>query len=107
MVKPAFRWAALRLTRPGGLARSTHAPFWRMFMRIRRRLTALFLLFLTVAGAQQAAAQAAAVKQAPFARLAVNNGELEYRVQGAGEPVLLIHGSIFSSVVFDRLLPEA
>jgi pimeloyl-ACP methyl ester carboxylesterase len=76
-------------------------------MRIRRAIPTVYVLLLSLTFAGQALAQITAVKESPFQKVAVRDGALEYRVVGAGEPVLLVHGAIFSSVGFDPLLPEA
>lgn len=68
-------------------------------MRPPRALSALAIVLLTACVSQTATAQEA------FQRAAVSGGEIEYRVVGQGEPVLLIHGSVMADA-FEAMLPE-
>ncbi len=72
-------------------------------MRSHRLIPALLIPLLAVGCSPQP--EPGAAKASTLARVPVNGGELEYRVTGQGEPVLLIHGSIFADV-FDQLVPQ-
>ncbi|HEY0672556.1 MAG TPA: alpha/beta hydrolase [Longimicrobiales bacterium] len=68
-----------------------------MCLRCCRLLPLLFVLLLAGSCAQTVATSPPQ-KASAFDRVEVRGGELEYRTTGRGEPVLLIHGSIFADV---------
>jgi pimeloyl-ACP methyl ester carboxylesterase len=79
-----------------------------MSTRSRSGLVLLLLLlqFLVAACVQPPATMNRSSKASPVPdRLVVRGGELDYRVTGSGEPVLLIHGSAFADG-FDALRGE-
>ena len=79
-----------------------------MSTRSRSGLVLLLLLlqFLVAACVQPPATITRSSKASPVPdRLVVRGGELDYRVTGSGEPVLLIHGSVFADA-FDALTTD-
>ena len=79
-------------------------------MSIRRRYGLVFLLvvlqLLVAACVPPPVSVERDIKASPIAdRLVVRGGELDYRVTGTGEPVLLIHGSVFADA-FDAFRNE-
>ena len=76
-----------------------------MFSKSSVRTRAAFLALALFAACAPNNPPATATKASPLQRAAVNGGELEYKVVGSGEPVLLIHGAVFADG-FEPLLPE-
>ena len=76
-----------------------------MCMRCLKCLLVVFTIWLLAASCTHQPEPTIAVAPAGWQRVDVPGGSLEYRVTGSGEPVLLIHGSVFADV-FDGLLSQ-
>lgn len=68
--------------------------------------TALLVLLAACASSPPGSARGAGnTATSDWPRISVPGGELEYQVTGIGEPLLLIHGSVFANV-FDKMVGQ-